>query len=76
MKKILITILLTSTICFSQTKNIVPRANNEGAIGTTAKKWGMGWFRSVHLDSLYWTVLSPTITSFPGFGTSGSTACP
>ena len=27
------------------TKNIVPRANNEGGIGTTAKRWGSGSFQ-------------------------------
>ena len=31
------------------TRNIVPRANGEGGIGTSAKHWGDGQFDALHL---------------------------
>jgi len=34
------------------TKNIVPRADGEGNIGTSAKKWLKGWFGSIFLGNL------------------------
>jgi len=33
------------------TKNIVPRADNEGNIGTSAKNWLKGWFKSIFLGT-------------------------
>ena len=32
------------------TKNFVPRANNEGGIGTEAKQWGSVWSKNVYVD--------------------------
>ncbi|GGF71172.1 hypothetical protein GCM10011332_26450 [Terasakiella brassicae] len=32
------------------TKNIVPRANGEGSIGTSVKRWLKGWFNSVDVS--------------------------
>ena len=31
------------------TKNIVPRANAEGEIGTTAKRWDKAWFTEANV---------------------------
>ena len=32
------------------TKNIVPRVNGEGGIGTSIKKWLTGWFKTINAD--------------------------
>ena len=32
------------------TKNFVPRANNEGGIGTEAKQWGSVWSKNIYVD--------------------------
>ena len=32
------------------TKNFVPRANNEGGIGTEAKQWGSVWSKNMYVD--------------------------
>lgn len=88
MKRILLFILLIQ-IAFGQTKPIVPRANNEGAVGidSPALHFGFGYFRGLHGDTLYWGVLNPAITassigaapssnvSFPGFGATSLLAC-
>lgn len=33
------------------TKNIVPRANGEGGIGTSIKKWLAGWFKTLNAET-------------------------
>ena len=33
------------------TKNIVPRANGEGGIGTSAKRWLRGFFKNINVDT-------------------------
>ena len=38
------------------TKNIVPRANGEGGIGTSAKRWLNGFFKNVTVDTSLTTV--------------------
>ena len=38
------------------TKNIVPRANGEGGIGTSAKRWLNGFFKNVTVDTSLNTV--------------------
>lgn len=45
---ILFFVIIISTALFSQTRDIVPRADGEGSIGTLLKAWGDG-----HFDSLY-----------------------
>ena len=44
------------------TKNYVPRADGEGQIGTTLKKWLNGWFKSIQTDAITLgaTLLTPT----------------
>lgn len=44
---ILIILLLIPSVASAATKNIVPRADSEGSIGTEAKKWGSGYFDTV-----------------------------
>jgi hypothetical protein len=34
------------------TRNIVPRANGEGSIGTAAKHWGSGWMDETNTDAV------------------------
>lgn len=34
------------------TKNIVPRADEEGGIGTSAKKWLSGFFETIYVSSI------------------------
>ncbi len=34
------------------TRNIVPRSNGEGGIGTAAKKWALGWINALVVDNL------------------------
>ena len=38
------------------TKNLVPRANGEGGIGTSAKRWLNGFFKNVTVDTSLTTV--------------------
>jgi hypothetical protein len=53
MKKLIILIMLLFPILlFSQTKNIVPRADGEGKIGTSAKAWGKVYADSVFLQGI------------------------
>ena len=33
------------------TKNIVPRANGEGGIGTSVKRWLRGFFKNINVDT-------------------------
>ena len=33
------------------TKNIVPRANGEGGIGTSVKRWLSGFFKNINVDT-------------------------
>jgi hypothetical protein len=66
MKKLLILFLCTlvlSANVLAQTTPFVPRANNEGAIGTSGLHFGFGFFRGLHGDTLYWTTLNPAITA-------------
>ena len=37
------------------TRNIVPRADGEGGLGTAAKKWG-----AVHASAFYYSILTRT----------------
>ena len=46
------------------TKNIVPRANAEGGIGTTAKQWASGSFMNVAIS----TQLSGSAATSASFG--------
>jgi hypothetical protein len=46
------------------TKNIVPRANAEGGIGTTAKRWASGSFMNVAIS----TQISGSTTTSASFG--------
>jgi len=39
------------------TRNIVPRATGEGGIGTTAKRWALGWINALSVNSLTLGVL-------------------
>jgi len=41
------------------TRKIVPRADNEGGLGTAAKRWASGWIKSLTVD---------TIDAFVSFG--------
>ena len=34
------------------TRNIVPRANNEGNIGTAIKNWLKGWFKDIFVSGV------------------------
>lgn len=48
MKKFILLLVMLPILAFAQTKNIVPRADGEGSIGTIAKAW-----LSIHADSIY-----------------------
>jgi len=48
MKKFILLLVMLPILAFAQTKNIVPRADGEGSIGTIAKAW-----LSIHTDSIY-----------------------
>lgn len=48
MKKFILLLVMLPILSFAQTKNIVPRADGEGSIGTIAKAW-----LSIHADSIY-----------------------
>lgn len=48
MKKFILLLVMLPILAFAQTKNIVPRADGEGSIGTFAKAW-----LSIHADSIY-----------------------
>lgn len=37
------------------TRNVVPRATNEGSIGTSAKQWNDGFFVNFHVDGITMT---------------------
>lgn len=56
------------------TRNIVPRGNEEGGIGTASKKWGMGYFKQLFLEhfSLDGHQFSPLLDDSAYCGTSGS----
>ena len=42
------------------TKNIVPRADGEGSIGKTAKKWFQGFFKKLTVET---ELIAPTVTA-------------
>jgi hypothetical protein len=63
MKKSLILLFCYFSLLTSQTIPFVPRANNEGAVGTSGLHFGFGFFRGLHGDTLYWTTMSPAITA-------------
>mgnify|MGYP001170307797 FL=1 len=46
------------------TKNIVPRANGEGGIGTTAKNWASGSFHNIAVS----TKISGSAAASASFG--------
>ena len=35
------------------TRNIVPRANEEGNIGSSAKRWLKAWFKDLHITNVF-----------------------
>lgn len=52
------------------TRNIVPRADNEGGIGTTLKKWATGFIKVLTVDTI--NALTPTALA-TGFSIAGGT---
>lgn len=58
MKKLIFLIMLLFPILlFSQTKNIVPRADGEGSIGTLLKAWGDAYFDSLFINGTSFVTL-------------------
>lgn len=49
---ILFFVIIISTALFSQTRDIVPRADGEGSIGTLLKAWGDGYFDSLFVGGV------------------------
>jgi len=53
------------------TRNLVPRANNEGGIGTTLKKWATGFIKVLNVDTINgnvpagWVETTGTFTATP-----------
>ena len=54
------------------TRSIVPRANGEGGIGTSAKKWGNGHYNALNVGKLIFTdsLIEPSIDDAYNIGTA------
>ena len=56
------------------TKNYVPRADGEGEIGTAAKNWLKGWFKSIFISNNIGRSAQVGITAFATGGQASAVA--
>lgn len=64
-------LLLTCNFSYAATKALVPRANGEGSVGTSSKRWGDGQFSLMTVDGTLTVNGTVTTSSMQVSGTLG-----